>query len=182
MTTTLSFVEFLSPWQGRNGFKRLELESDARTVSTLKKYKLRKLVKKPVQDIDGIVLKAIWPTFRSVCLLRRNDSFAFVQMSRGKIDPFAPEIDLNDPSFSATVTERVFYRTFSFRTDQGELVFRDFAGRLIGPQKASPDMFRELGFSAFDRLVAILNDESDRKKLILDLSKRRFKYSRWVQG
>ncbi|WP_298919007.1 hypothetical protein [uncultured Algimonas sp.] len=174
-----TLVQFMSPWQGRLGFKRYRIAPDGQ-LSPHKPVKCKKMIRKAASAIDGLLLRPAWPTRRALCLVADKGAARLLNATGGRLDTDGPVLSLDDPSLRITVADRLLYRRFGFSTDDGTLSYRDMAGRLIGPQRMALDVFPEEDFSPFARLAGILRDERSRTKLLSGLAQRRFDYSRWI--
>lgn len=181
MDRTFTIVQFLAPWQGRSGFKQFQLDLGQGCLSPQKTIKCEKVLRKAVKQIDGLILRPTWPTSRGLALINLPDNVTLFPIKGNEVDTSQPPIDTSDPSLTFSIDERFLYRRFVFRTDSSQLTYYDFAGRLVGPQRIATEIFPDTDFSPFARLIGMLMDDKAREKLLSDLEKRRFKYSRWLR-
>jgi hypothetical protein len=180
MSQTYKIIQFSAPWQGRSGFRRFDLDLETARLSPSKPVKCRKMLRKAVKDIDGMLLRPVWPTRKGLILLNLPEGLKLFSVAGHRIvDPDSP-ISIDRPDFRCDVTERLIFRKFRFVTDDATLIFQDLSGRLVGPERVATEIFPEEDFSPFARLIHILTDENARDKLLSDLERRRFKYTRWI--
>lgn len=181
MSEPAILVQFLPPWRSLSGLRRFKLHADGRLVP-YKAVKPRKALSKGPKNIDGLLLRPSWPTRRGLALICTSAGTHLHALDGQCIAPDSNPIDINDPTLVMKTAERGLYRRFSFETSVQSLVYRDFAGRLVGPQRKAYETFPDTDFSPFARLMMMLEDPALRKTLLADLAKHRFKYSHWIDG
>ena len=179
MSTHITLLQFLPPWRSISGVARYRFNSDLELRRT-KKLKARKAWNKTAKNIDGLVLRPIWPSRKSLVLANLDGQKYLFEMNGETASPGTTGINIDDPSFQMQILERGLYRRFVFSNDQETYIFRDLSGRLIGPQRTAFEVFPEDDFSAFARLIGILRDSKLRKTLFNDFGRHRFKYSKWI--
>ena len=179
MTPTITLVQFLPPWRSLSGVRRYQLNSDG-SMTRVKDAKRKKVLRKAVKHVDGLFLKPVWPSDRGLILISHEGDQRLYETRGRKITPGTKGIDLDDPNFEMGIQERGLYRRYCFTNGEETYVFRDFSARLIGPQRAAWDIFPEDDFSAFARLINILETDELREKLLTDFDRHRFKYSKWL--
>lgn len=180
MTNTLNIIQFQSPWQGRLGFKRYAFDPASSVLSPSKAIRCEKLMRKAARKVDGLLLRPSWPTRHALCLIHDADDTRLFKVVGHQVDRTGPSLSIDDPDFTMDVAERILYRRFTFRSGDVSFTYRDMAGRLMGPQRVATQIFPDDDFSPFARLVGMLRDDRCRDKLLSDLDRRRFKYSRWI--
>lgn len=182
MTDKKILLQFKSPWQGRNGFGRLELDPSSGDLTRVDPIDCERLMHKTAQNIDGIVLEPTWPTARRLCVLQEGAETKLYEIKGDKIDWASGGINIEDPSFKAFESEHLIFRTFTFSNDRMQIKFNDFSGALIGPYRSRLVVMPEYDFSPLGRMMRILENDKARSKFVSDLQKRRFKYYRWIDS
>lgn len=179
MTTPITLVQFLPLWRSLSGVRRYQLEADM-TMTRIKDAKKKKVARKAVKNVDGLFLKPVWPSNRGLILVSHDGEQRLYETRGRQVTPGSKGIDLNDPRFEMKIQERGVYRRYCFTHGSETYIFRDFAARLIGPQRAAWDVFPENDFSSFAKLISILENDELRTKLFTDFDRHRFKYSKWT--
>ena len=182
MNRHFKIVQFLAPWRGRSGFNRFQLDLDNALISPLKPIKCRKMLDKSVKQTDGLLLRPVWPSRKGLVVVNLPEGLKLFPIHGTQILNADTPMDANDPTLRLKVDERLLYRRFEFQTNDMTLVYRDMAGRLVGPQRLATQIFPDEDFSPFARLISMLADEGAKQTLLSDLNRRRFKYSRWLKA
>ncbi|MGB6231597.1 MAG: hypothetical protein WBF53_15890 [Litorimonas sp.] len=178
MKQTVLLVQFLPPWRGSR-IDRFRFHTDGH-LEAHKPVRTEKALHKAARNVDGLVLRPSWPTQRGLALVHQGRDTHLYELDGFQVRPDSAPMDLADPTFRMHVAERIFYRRFTFETSKRRIVFRDFAGRLVAPQRASFETFPEEDFSPFARLIGMLGNDALRARLLADFDKHRFRYSRWL--
>lgn len=178
MTDTITLVQFLPLWQSVSGIRQYSFAPDEPLVRR-RTVKPGKALRKAIKNTEGLLLRPCWPTRTGLVLARRHGRTLLFHMTGRTITPGSRPIDVSDPSFRMSFAERGLYRTFTFQTDDETFVFRDFAHRLVGPQRRASSVFSDEDFSPFARLIHIFSHERLRQKFLSDLDQHKFKYAKW---
>lgn len=180
MTQTKTLMVFQSPWQGRRGFSRFDMDMGSGQLTPRKTVKVDRLMKKPKGGVDGLLLRPAWPTRRGLCVLSSGDSLQLREVVRGQVQLASTPLDSTSASFAATVSECLAFRRFAFTEGAQTLAFSDLESRLLGPQRTAFDIFPTTDFSPLAQLVRIVRSPALHAKLVADLADHRFDYPAWV--
>jgi hypothetical protein len=179
MSDDLTFLQFQSPWQGRTGFERFNLDMVTGDMTSAKNAKTKKLMRKGQKNIDGLVLFPTWPTKNGLIVMADENSLRLTEIKDGHVEVDSDPILTSDPAFKSQISERLLYRKFSFSNAARTIRFSDLSARLMTSSRTAYEVFPTPDFSPFARLLGIINHEESHQKLIADLHKGRFDYPSW---
>lgn len=178
----LTLIRFMSPWQGRAGFKKLCIDASSGNVVKKTHMGSQQVIEKTVKKIDGVVIRPTWPTQQRLCLLAQGDDFVFYEM-RGKHILFEQGgLSLLDETFKISSKDYFLFKTYTFSTADKQYSFYDFASRLISPHATIIDPNLNLHFSSFRGLIETLEHKKQKPLFLSDLKKGKFKYRRLLKS
>lgn len=179
MKDTLTLLQFKSPWQGRSGFDRYNMDVATGTLTQTRRAKTKKLLRKGQKNIDGLILFPTWPTRKGLVVTADGNCLNLTEVVRGRPDLASDPICTTDPDFRSEIVERLLYRNFTFSDGLTQMNFSDLSARLVAAQRTPYEVFPTPDFSPFARLAGIIANKDAHAKLISDLNKGRFDYPRW---
>lgn len=179
MSSSNRYLQFQSPFQGRKGFTLYEESPRDGRLEAVKHRKTHKVMRKGQKNIEGLLLFPAWPTRRGLCAEWTDEAITLYIIKQGIVDRSTP-IQVSDPNFSASISERGLYRTFRFSNGEQTFTFRDFTGRLISPQRTAYEIYPPNDFSPFARLIRVTQRPEALAKLRLDMERGYFDYGRWA--